>query len=404
MPFLYFPPAKSKISVSHPLAGLFSKNNTGIESLERELTDYLGTRDTYCCCSWVGALALFLNELQKQGRKTEVILPRYGCLEFTLAIQIAGLTPVYVDIDLDGRMVSAEIDARINDHTLAIIGVNNVGIFSDMESIAALARDSDICFIEDATYTLLGRYQGRLAGTIGDLAILNFSEGKTIPIGGGAVVLNNGSYQAVFERCKSRVASAPPSSSWKGIVDLLTYRLGSSPWGYSAYRIVKKMATIDLKEKMSMEVTRRKPEERLAQDVPSLSNRLIRPISPVKHHAAIAIIRDAESRKAKRNEIVQQYGRMLDGHSRLRTLHTGEDAYIVRLPILCDKINAMALKRYDHLGISRLYGPDSPLNVSDAKEMNSLYFYNHLLTLPVYESTKNHHLQKICRGLEEITL
>ena len=406
MPSLYFPPAKSRLSISQVLSGLFSKGNPSLADaggLQQALTDYLGANGLYCCCSWVGALALFLDELQKQEHKTEVILPRYGCFEFTLAIQMAGLTPVYVDIDLDGRMVPAEIGSRVNDQTLAVIGVNNVGIFSDMASIAALARDSAICFIEDATYTLFGQYQGHWAGTLGDVAILNFSEGKTIPIGGGAIALNNRQYQALFERCKGRVASLPPHSAWRGLMELLTYILGSSPWGYSAYRIIKKRATIDLKEKMSMEMTRRKPEGRLSPEERGLDNGLIRAISAVKHHPAIEIIRTAAQRKSKRDLIARRYSLLLSGYSGIRRLPAGDASYIVRFPVLCDKINTAALKRYDHLGISRLYGPDSPLNLENAKETNSLYFYNHLLTLPVYEEMGDRHLQQIGWALKEIT-
>jgi dTDP-4-amino-4,6-dideoxygalactose transaminase len=395
MPLLYFPPAASRIPFLKTCLGLVGSQSKN--PLEKALTHFLSAKDVYCCRSWVGALALFLNELEKQEKKGEVILPRYSCYEFTLAIQMAGLTPVYMDIDQDGTMLLPEIKASIRPNTLAIIGVNNVGIYSDMASIATLTKENGICFIEDATYTLFGQYQGRLAGTVGDVAILNFSEGKAMPIGGGGVVLNNADYQAVFSRCKERVL--PASSSWKSFGELLTYVIGSSILGYSAYRILKKATAIDFKEKMSMEVSRRTPTEKGN----ALSPHLMGAISPIKQ-GAIGIVHDAQQRQIMRNTIARKYDTVLEGHKRIRKLYAHEEGrYVIRYPILCETIDVAALQRHERLGISRLYGPDSPLNVKAAKETNSLYFYDHLLTLPVYDAIDDSHIRQIGLALKEIT-
>ena len=73
------------------------------------------------------------------------------------------------------------------------------------------------------------------------------------------------------------------------------------------------------------------------------------------------------------------------------------------IPILYDRINTVALERYNHLDLSRLYGLDSPLNMTGVKETNSLYFYKPLLTLLVYEEMDDSHLEQIGRALTEMT-
>ena len=89
-----------------------------------------------------------------------------------------------------------------------------------------------IC-VEDANYTFLGRsdHDGRRFGSYGHYAVLNFSQGKKIPVGGGAVVTNIDAGVSAIEAVGARIARAPANSTLRELVNLLIYRAGSSPLG-----------------------------------------------------------------------------------------------------------------------------------------------------------------------------
>lgn len=405
-PFLRYPPAVSKVFFLKTLRSL-GRVRKG-PSLESDLVSHLGARDAFCCNSWVGALALFLDELGSQWKKSEVILPRYSCFEFTAAVKIAGLNPVYVDVDPDLRMSISGIRSVLSENTLAVLGVNNVGILSDLDSIRALSH-GNFCLIEDATYTLFGEYKGRKAATVGDVAILNFSEGKAIPIGGGGMVLNSERFRRVFDPCKEFVQQHPAPALWSGVKDLAIYTVGSRFWVYSVYLWLKGSLDVDLKERLSMEIVRRNPKEVRSQldDQHVLQKRgwlreLTGRISPIKQLAARLILQQVSETRLRRWGVVAQYQSLLGKNPAIRQFDINRKAYVLRFPILCSKIDEDWFEHYRGLGLSRLYGPDSELCDEAAPEKNSVRFFKNLVTLPVYEGIRDGHVKRIAQALERI--
>jgi dTDP-4-amino-4,6-dideoxygalactose transaminase len=115
--------------------------------------------------------------------------------EFVKSTLASGLTPRFVDVDCQGRTPPSAIEAATSAQTLAVIGVNNVGVESDNNALAAVAEEAGAVFVEDATYTYLGRSSALPhesskppLGATGHVSMLNFSEGKLLPLGGGGAV------------------------------------------------------------------------------------------------------------------------------------------------------------------------------------------------------------------------
>src|SRR5205823_3260057 len=104
---------------------------------------------------------------------------------------------------------------------------------------------------EDATYTFLGRADrdARRFGGYGHFAVLNFSEGKIIPVGGGAVVANQPDGVAAIDAVRARIAQRSPGSVLHELASLCVYRAGSSRWGYTAYRLLREATGADLKKR-----------------------------------------------------------------------------------------------------------------------------------------------------------
>jgi len=101
--------------------------------------------------------------------------------------------PVFCDTEPGTGLISAEtIEPHITNRTRAIIVVHLLGLTPDMDPILALARKHDLIVIEDACQAILATYNGRLAGSMGDLACFSFDSEKTCGADiGGATMTNN---------------------------------------------------------------------------------------------------------------------------------------------------------------------------------------------------------------------
>ena len=114
----------------------------------------------------------------------------------SLAVLHQGAVPVFADIDPNTFLIDPEsVRSRITPRTRAIITVALYGLSPDMDPIMEMAKANGIAVIEDDAQCFLGRYKGRLAGSIGDLASFSFQNSKHITCGeGGIVTTNNQEY------------------------------------------------------------------------------------------------------------------------------------------------------------------------------------------------------------------
>ena len=87
----------------------------------------------------------------------------------------------------------------------ALVVVHVFGNLADMEEIMSLAGTYHLKVIEDATEALgscyrEGAYEGRYAGTIGDIGVFSFNGNKIITTGGGGMVVSQN--PELTERCR----------------------------------------------------------------------------------------------------------------------------------------------------------------------------------------------------------
>jgi perosamine synthetase len=126
----------------------------------------------------------------------EVIVPPLTMAATSLAVLHQSAVPVFADIDPRTFLIDPEsIRSRITPRTRAIITVATYGLSPDMDPIMDLARKHQLAVIEDDAQCFLGRYKGRIVGSIGDLASFSFQNSKHITCGeGGMVTTNNVEY------------------------------------------------------------------------------------------------------------------------------------------------------------------------------------------------------------------
>ena len=136
------------------------------------------------------------------GPGDEVICPSYSFIASSYCILQAGALPVFADVDESHTLNPADVEAKINSRTRAILVVHLYGVVADLDPILAIAKKHKLFVIEDCAQCFGGTYKGRKAGTIGDVGCFSFCQSKHFTTGGegGAVITNN---EELNWNCKS---------------------------------------------------------------------------------------------------------------------------------------------------------------------------------------------------------
>ncbi len=172
-----------------------------VSKLEKELSDYIGTRFTIGCSSGTDALLMALMALDI-GQGDEVITTPYTFFATAGSIARVGARAVFVDIEPDTFLMNIEqVEKKISLKTKAIMPVHLFGQCVDMEPLLALAKKYNLKVIEDAAQAIGSGYKGKNAGTMGDIGCFSFFPSKNLGcFGDGGLVSTNS--ETLNERLK----------------------------------------------------------------------------------------------------------------------------------------------------------------------------------------------------------
>lgn len=164
-----------------------------VEALEKEIAFYCQCEFGIGVSSGTDALLVSMMAIDiKPG--DEVITSPYSFFATAGAIVRLGARPVFVDVDLETlNLQPALIESMINEHTRAILPVHMSGQMADMAPIVDIAHTYRLRLIEDACQAIGADYQGKRAGSMGDLGCLSFFPSKNLGGAGdsGMVVTND---------------------------------------------------------------------------------------------------------------------------------------------------------------------------------------------------------------------
>jgi perosamine synthetase len=166
-----------------------SLGSTMMSRFERSFADRFGVE---YAISFVNGTATMHAALEAKGigPGDEVIVPPLTMSATTFAVLQANATPVFADVEEDTFQISARsIAARVTSRTRAIITVALYGLSPDMDAINDIARKHKLFVIEDNAECFLGRYKGRLVGTLADCASFSFQSSKHVTSGEGGVLI-----------------------------------------------------------------------------------------------------------------------------------------------------------------------------------------------------------------------
>ncbi|MBG84595.1 MAG: UDP-4-amino-4-deoxy-L-arabinose aminotransferase [Phycisphaerae bacterium] len=158
--------------------------------LEQAICDRTGAGSAVVVSSATAAMHLVLTALGI-GPGDEVITPSMTWVSTPNMIHLMGATPVFVDVDRDTLLVSAEsIEAAITARTKAIIPVHYAGVPCDLDSLRAVAKKHGIPLIEDAAHAIGTRYRSMEIGQSGH-AIFSLHPIKNITTGEGGILVSD---------------------------------------------------------------------------------------------------------------------------------------------------------------------------------------------------------------------
>jgi dTDP-4-amino-4,6-dideoxygalactose transaminase len=174
---------------------------TEVKAFESEFAAYATAKHCVAVGSGTDALHVAIRALGI-GPGDEVITTAHTAVATISAIELAGATPVFADIDPRYFTLDTAAVARmISPATKAIIAVHLYGQPADVAGLSALAKRHGIKLIEDCAQAHGAAYQGRRVGSMGDVGCFSCYPTKNLgAIGDGGMIVT--SDDAVATQCR----------------------------------------------------------------------------------------------------------------------------------------------------------------------------------------------------------
>jgi len=167
-----------------------------VAEFEQAMAKWVGRAHGAAVASGTLAACLALK-VMGIGPGDEVITSAYAWHQIAHAITLVGATPILADIDYwSGCVDPLKAAEKIGPRTKAILATNVNGHPADWLALRALADQHGLKLIEDSTEAVGSRYQGKLVGSFGDVAIFDFSQPSALCCGQGAMILTDDAYLA----------------------------------------------------------------------------------------------------------------------------------------------------------------------------------------------------------------
>ncbi len=160
-----------------------------VKAFEAEYSAWNQLHSTIGVSNGTDAIVLALRALGI-GAGDEVITTPHTASATVAAVELAGATPVLVDIDpLTYTLDVSQIEAAITPHTRALLPVHLFGLPADLTQLTALAHKHNLKLIEDCAQAHGACFGGQRVGTFGEIATFSFYPTKNLgALGDGGAV------------------------------------------------------------------------------------------------------------------------------------------------------------------------------------------------------------------------
>lgn len=374
-----------------------------LRSLEETIAQYVGVRGAYSYTSFMRAIYACLTIIAENSPtdKNQVLLSRYSCPSFAHAIHAAGLEPAYCEmipktlsIDLD------QLERQDFSKVLAVIGVNFFGLSNPADRLSKLCKERGVYYVEGLDYSLGTEYQGKKVGTFGDFGILNFQEGKAIPVSGGMIVTNHTDLMKAHARGQRKQRSS-------NVTMMCGYSVVTKPLPYYFFMKTSEFVGTNIRKRLSMEDTIRKTKDEF--DFTFDDKQPLEQISNFQAKLACTIMDRYESHIAIRRSNAEFLRKNLSACSGIELIDPEpgiSNIHYVRFPILVNaNMRALLVSSLCKNGIeaSTMYS-DHGLNFEPSKFPGAARVMDEIVTLPCHPGVEQRDLDKTVAIIKSLTM
>jgi len=155
-----------------------------VSGLEEEIARYSQVAHAIGCASGTDALLLSLKALGV-GPGDEVVTCAYSFFASAGVVVNVGAIPVFVDIDPSTYNLDPHrLEAAITPNTKAVIAVHLYGQCCDLTAVKAVCDKRKVYLIEDAAQAIGSEWEGKRAGSVGELGCFSFFPSKNLGCAG----------------------------------------------------------------------------------------------------------------------------------------------------------------------------------------------------------------------------
>jgi len=179
-----------KDKIQENFDNLFKKcdfiNGESVKIFENNFAKYLDIKHFIGCGNGTDALEIAIKALNLSG-DDEVIVQGNTYIATCLGVLNNNVKLVLCDIDEDTHMIDInKIEEKITKNTKAIIVVHLYGSMPNMDKLTDITKKHNLFLIEDCAQAHGALWNGKRAGSFGDLACFSFYPGKNLGAYGDA--------------------------------------------------------------------------------------------------------------------------------------------------------------------------------------------------------------------------
>jgi len=352
------------------------------KEFERRFTKAVGSPFACAVNSGTAALHLALEALGV-GPGDEVLVPTMTFTATAEVVRYLGADPVFLDVEYGSQLVNPEIlNKAVGEYPKAkvFIPVHYGGqaaplIINNGRGLLDICREYGLRIVEDAAHAFPARCAGRMIGSIGDITCFSFYANKTITTGEGGMLTT--ADEAVAKRVSVMRLHGIDRDIWE------RYTKHASSWEYDVvapgfkYNMPDIAAAIGLAQLERAGFFREERERcarfylKFLEDVPSIDLPVLRE-NPSEHawHLFVIILNDEA--RILRNQFIEALAERGIGTS----------------------VHYKPLHRMSYY--KERYG----LRPEDFP--NAERIWKGCVSLPIYPSLRDDHLDYICRTIKEI--
>jgi perosamine synthetase len=210
-----------------------------VSEAEKAVSHWLNVPEAVLAPQGRYAIYLGLRQFIRPGQN--VVMSPYTLYDVVNMVVAAGAQPRFADIDEDTCNLSPSAAAEaIDKDTAAVLVTHLHGHLSRIDEFESLSRDTGIPLLEDACQAFGACWQGRRAGTIGNMGFFSFGRAKNVNAFLGGMIVTADTVRAAklrFElerypredirRLSRRIGHCflGEALTWQPIFSAFTYRL-----------------------------------------------------------------------------------------------------------------------------------------------------------------------------------